>query len=113
MTPPYAISDDPQTAVILERIDSLRGDFQKLETKLETQSNSYVAMSVFVAWQTAYDREMRDVKAAAQKHEELISAQFAALRADLARPSQAPIYVGMVVAILTAAIALIKGLVGA
>lgn len=129
---PHTISDDPQTAVILERIDSLRGDVQKLETKMEAQNTSYVAMSVFVAWQTAYDREIRDLKAtlvkqeeqaearaaahrvevkelktAAAKQEQLADARVAALRAELTKPSQVPIWVGMALAILTSATALI------
>lgn len=121
---PNSLSDDPQTAVILERIDSLRGDFHKLETRLDAQRSTYVEQSVFTAWQTSYDREMRDMKTALSKHEDLISNQFTTLRAELrselvelrgelSRPSQAPVWVGMGVAIITAAIALINGLVGA
>lgn len=59
-----ALPEDPQTAVILERIEQLRGDMADLKTTLATHGQTYVPRGEFEAWKTAFNNEIHDLKAA-------------------------------------------------
>lgn len=59
--------DDSQTlAVVVSRIDDMRGDIAGLRTDLHTRDQALVTRVEFEAWKTGLDREIRDMRAAAQ-----------------------------------------------
>ena len=59
--------DDSQTlAVVVARIDDMRGDIAGLRSDLHSRDQALVTRVEFEAWKTGLDRELRDMKTAAE-----------------------------------------------
>lgn len=61
--PPTPHTDDPNVAVLIERVDNLRSDVTDLRRVIEAQTTGYVSRGEFDAWRAGIGREVADLKA--------------------------------------------------
>lgn len=72
-------SKEPATLeVVVERLGHISKAVDDLRGEVKDQSRGFVSRSEFEAWQTGYDREMRDLKSQVAKIEVDASAAVAA-----------------------------------
>jgi len=65
VTPP--LDESSTLAVVVARIDDLRGDLASMRAEMKERDVTYVARPEFEAWRTGIGREIGDIKATAAR----------------------------------------------